>query len=305
VSFKVLAIIGPTASGKTGLALEVAAQLSALGKPVEIINADAMQLYAGMDIGTAKLPESQRQGIPHHLFDILTPAQEMTAVEYQRIARDKCLEILAANRTPMFVGGSMFYLAAALDNLDFAPTDAAIRSELEQLGQGIGALAMHEKLKLLDPVTADKIPSQNVRRVIRALEVIQITGESYASSLPEPSYWEPTLQIGIDLPREVLKDRISTRVEQMWEAGIVSEVQQLLKTSELGKTASMAIGYKQAIAELSGEMSSEEAKAETVALTNRYSRRQMSWFRRDKRIIWQSSGEHMTNQVMNLIRLEQ
>lgn len=305
MSFKVLAIIGPTASGKTGLALEVAAQLSALGKPVEIINADAMQLYAGMDIGTAKLPESQRQGIPHHLFDILTPAQEMTAVEYQRIARDKCLEILAANRTPMFVGGSMFYLAAALDNLDFAPTDAAIRSELEQLGQGIGALAMHEKLKLLDPVTADKIPSQNVRRVIRALEVIQITGESYASSLPEPSYWEPTLQIGIDLPREVLKDRISTRVEQMWEAGIVSEVQQLLKTSELGKTASMAIGYKQAIAELSGEMSSEEAKAETVALTNRYSRRQMSWFRRDKRIIWQSSGEHMTNQVMNLIRLEQ
>jgi tRNA dimethylallyltransferase len=305
VSFKVLAIIGPTASGKTGLALEVAAQLNALGKPVEIINADAMQLYAGMDIGTAKLPESQRQGIPHHLFDILTPAQEMTAVEYQRIARDKCLEILAANRTPMFVGGSMFYLAAALDNLDFAPTDVAIRSELEQLGQEIGALAMHEKLKQLDPITADKIPSQNVRRVIRALEVIQITGESYASSLPEPSYWEPTLQIGIDLPREVLKKRISMRVEQMWEAGIVSEVQQLLKTSELGKTASMAIGYKQAIAELGGEMSSEEAKAETVALTNRYSRRQMSWFRRDKRIIWQSSGEHMTNQVMNLIRLEQ
>jgi tRNA dimethylallyltransferase len=264
-----------------------------------------MQLYAGMDIGTAKLPESQRQGIPHHLFDILTPAQEMTAVEYQRIARDKCLEILAANRTPMFVGGSMFYLAAALDNLDFAPTDVAIRSELEQLGQEIGALAMHEKLKQLDPITADKIPSQNVRRVIRALEVIQITGESYASSLPEPSYWEPTLQIGIDLPREVLKKRISMRVEQMWEAGIVSEVQQLLKTSELGKTASMAIGYKQAIAELGGEMSSEEAKAETVALTNRYSRRQMSWFRRDKRIIWQSSGEHMTNQVMNLIRLEQ
>jgi tRNA dimethylallyltransferase len=164
---------------------------------------------------------------------------------------------------------------------------------------------MHEKLQLLDPITADKIPSQNVRRVIRALEVIQITGESYASSLPEPRYWEPTLQIGIDLPREVLKKRISMRVEQMWEAGIVSEVQQLLKTSELGKTASMAIGYKQAIAELSGEMSSEEAKAETVALTNRYSRRQMSWFRRDKRIIWQSSGEDMTNQVMNLIRLEQ
>jgi len=305
VSFRVLAIVGPTASGKTGLALEVAAQLTVLGRPVEIINADAMQLYAGMDIGTAKLPEAQRQGIPHHLFDILTPAQEMTAVEYQRVAREKCLEILASNKTPMFVGGSMFYLAAALDNLDFAPTDPLVRSELEQQGQEIGALAMHERLQQLDPITADKIPSQNVRRVIRALEVIQITGESYASSLPDPSYWEPTLQIGLDVPRELLKKRISSRVEKMWEAGIVSEVQQLLKAGELGKTASMAIGYKQAIAELNGEMTTEEAKAETVALTNRYSRRQMSWFRRDKRILWLSAGEDMTNQVMNLIRLEQ
>ena len=305
MSFKVLALIGPTASGKTGLALEVAAQLTAAGNPIEIINADAMQLYAGMDIGTAKLPESQRQGIPHHLFDILTPAQEMTAVEYQRVAREKCLEILSANKTPMFVGGSMFYLAAALDNLDFAPTDAAIRSELEQLGQEIGALAMHEKLQRLDPITAAKIPSQNVRRVIRALEVIAITGQSYASSLPEPSYWEPTLQIGIDLPRELLKQRIASRVEQMWEAGIVSEVQQLLKAGELGKTARMAIGYKQAIAELRGDMSTEDAKAETIALTNRYSRRQMSWFRRDKRIHWQSAGVHLSAEVMKLIRLEQ
>jgi len=305
VSFRVLAIVGPTASGKTGLALEVAAQLTALGRPVEIINADAMQLYAGMDIGTAKLPETQRQGIPHHLFDILTPSQEMTAVEYQRVAREKCLEIFASNKTPMFVGGSMFYLAAALDNLDFAPTDPLVRSELEQQGQEIGALAMHERLQQLDPITADKIPSQNVRRVIRALEVIQITGESYASSLPEPSYWEPTLQIGLDVPRELLKKRISSRVEQMWEAGIVSEVQQLLKAGELGKTASMAIGYKQAISELNGEMTTEEAKAETVALTNRYARRQMSWFRRDKRILWQPAGDHLTDEVMNLIKLEQ
>ena len=305
MSFSIVALVGPTASGKTGLALEVAAQLTAMGKPVEIINADAMQLYAGMDIGTAKLPESQRQGIPHHLFDILTPAQEMTAVEYQRVAREKCLEISAANKTPMFVGGSMFYLAAALDNLDFAPTDPVVRSELEQLGQEIGALAMHERLQRLDPVTAEKIPAQNVRRVIRALEVIAITGDSYASSLPEPSYWEPTLQIGIDVPRELLKERIAIRVAQMWEQGIVAEVEQLLKAGELGKTARMAIGYKQAIAELRGEMSAEEAQAETIALTNRYSRRQMSWFRRDKRIRWQTAGEKLTAEVMNLIRLEQ
>lgn len=305
MSFRVLALVGPTASGKTGLALEVAAQMTILGKPVEIINADAMQLYAGMDIGTAKLPESQRQGIPHHLFDILTPAQEMTAVEYQRVAREKCLEILAADKTPMLVGGSMFYLAAALDNLDFAPTDPEIRAELEDREQEIGALAMHERLKQLDPITADKIPSQNVRRVIRALEVIAITGESYASSLPEPSYWDPTLQIGLDVPRELLKSRISLRVEQMWADGIVSEVEELLKAGELGKTARMAIGYKQAIAQLRGEITAEEAMAETIALTNRYSRRQMSWFRRDKRIRWQAPGDNLSAEVLNLIRLEQ
>lgn len=305
MSFKVLALVGPTASGKTSLALDIAEKLAQTSEQVEIINADAMQLYAGMDIGTAKLAMAERRGIPHHLFDIITPAQEMTAVEYQRIARDKCLEIIAAGKIPMFVGGSMFYLAAALDNLDFAPTDALIRSELEQLGQEIGALAMHAKLRELDPITAEKIPSQNVRRVIRALEVIQITGDSYASSLPEPTYWQPTLQLGIDLPRELLKERILLRVEQMWAEGIVAEVENLLSQGELGKTARMAIGYKQAIAQLRGEMTEAEAKAETVALTNRYSRRQMSWFRRDKRIKWETAGEDLSASVMKLIRLAQ
>ena len=305
MSFRVLALVGPTASGKTSLALDIAEKLAQSSEQVEIINADAMQLYEGMDIGTAKLAKADRRGIPHHLFDILSPADEMTAVEYQRIARDKSLEILAAGKTPMFVGGSMFYLAAALDNLDFAPTDALIRSELEQLGQEIGALAMHEKLKQLDAVTAEKIPPQNIRRVIRALEVIQITGDSYASSLPEPSYWEPTLQVGIEVPREVLKQRILLRVEQMWAEGIVAEVESLLSQGELGKTAKMAIGYKQAIAQLKGEMTEDEAKAETVALTNRYSRRQMSWFRRDRRIQWESAGEDLSASVMKLIRLAQ
>lgn len=305
MSFKVLALVGPTASGKTSLALDISEKLAQTSEQVEIINADAMQLYAGMDIGTAKLAMAERRGIPHHLFDIITPAQEMTAVEYQRIARDKCLEIIAAGKIPMFVGGSMFYLAAALDNLDFAPTDALIRSELEQLGQEIGALAMHAKLRELDPITAEKIPSQNVRRVIRALEVIQITGDSYASSLPEPTYWQPTLQLGIDLPRELLKERILLRVEQMWAEGIVAEVENLLSQGELGKTARMAIGYKQAIAQLRGEMTEAEAKAETVALTNRYSRRQMSWFRRDKRIKWETAGEDLSASVMKLIRLAQ
>jgi tRNA dimethylallyltransferase len=164
---------------------------------------------------------------------------------------------------------------------------------------------MHAKLRELDPITAEKIPSQNVRRVIRALEVIQITGDSYASSLPEPTYWQPTLQLGIDVPRELLKERILLRVEQMWAEGIVAEVENLLSQGELGKTARMAIGYKQAIAQLRGEMTEAEAKAETVALTNRYSRRQMSWFRRDKRIKWETAGEDLSASVMKLIRLAQ
>jgi len=305
VSFRLLALVGPTASGKTSLALDLAERLAETSQEVEIINADAMQLYAGMDIGTAKLAPADRRGIPHHLFDILTPAQEMTAVEYQRIARDKCMEIIAAGKTPMFVGGSMFYLAAALDNLDFAPTDAQIRTELERLGQEIGPLAMHAKLEKLDSVTAEKIPPQNIRRVIRALEVIQITGDSYSSSLPEPSYWQPTLQIGIDVPRDLLKQRILLRVEQMWEQGIVAEVEELLSQGELGKTARMAIGYKQAIAQLRGEVSEADAKAETVALTNRYSRRQMSWFRRDKRIRWESAGDDLSALALKVIRLAQ
>ncbi len=303
MSFSVLALVGPTASGKTGLGLELAAALESLGRPVEIINADAMQLYAGMDIGTAKLSKAERENPPHHLFDVITPAQEMTAVEYQRIARETCEQILNAGKTPMFVGGSMFYLAAALDQLDFAPTDPGVRANLEQEAEQLGALAMHERLDKLDPVTAAKIPAQNIRRVVRALEVIAITGESYSSSLPEPRFWRPTLQIGIEVERELLKSRIHSRVQQMWQHGIVSEVEQLLGDGELGKTAKMAIGYKQAIAQLRGEMTEDEAKAETVALTNRYARRQMSWFRRDKRISWVRAEDQMLSEALKLIRL--
>ena len=303
MSFSLLAVVGPTASGKTALALELAAALEHSGQPVEIINADAMQLYAGMDIGTAKLSIAERSNPPHHLFDILTPAQEMTAVEYQRVARDTCQEIIARGKLPIFVGGSMFYLAAALDQLDFAPTDVQVRLRLEQESASAGAWAMHERLRKLDPVTADKIPAQNVRRVIRALEVIEITGESYASTLPEPRYWKPALQIGLAVDREELKRRILLRVEAMWQQGITREVEQLLAQGELGKTARMAIGYKQAIAQLNGELSQAEAMAETVALTNRYARRQMSWFRRDKRIGWISANEPLIPQALNLIRL--
>lgn len=301
----VLALLGPTASGKSGLALRLAAELEASGQSVEIINADAMQLYNGMDIGTAKLSAEERKTPPHHLFDIITPDQEMTAVEYQRIARNTCQAILDRGNIPMFVGGSMFYLAAALDNLDFAPTDPLVRSQLEEEAERLGALALHQRLSALDPITAAKIPAQNVRRVVRALEVISITGESYSSSLPEPAHWLSTLQIGIEVEREILKERIFHRVEQMWQQGILDEVEALLQSGNLGKTARMAIGYKQAIAQLAGEMTEFDAKAETVALTNRYARRQMSWFRRDQRTKWIPAVDEMLSHALKLIRLEQ
>lgn len=304
MSFSLISVVGPTASGKTSLAIALASELCRSGKPVEIINADAMQLYAGMDIGTAKLPQAERGGIPHHLFDVITPDAEMTAVAYKELARAKSESLLGQGITPMFVGGSMFYLAAALDNLDFAPTDLELRSRLEEESLRIGAMAMHDRLSQLDPITAGKIPAQNIRRVIRALEVIGITGEPYGSSLPEPVYWKPTLQIGIAVERELLKERIVQRVDQMWADGIVAEASELLRNQPLGKTARMAIGYKQAIAQLSGEMSESEAKAETVSLTQRYARRQMSWFRRDKRIKWISADGDLLEQAQDLIRLE-
>jgi tRNA dimethylallyltransferase len=234
------------------LAIELAQQLSQGGTKVEIINADAMQLYRGMNIGTAKLSEEDRGEIPHHLFDVLDPSQEMTAVEYQDMARDIVAQVLARGSVPLLVGGSMFYIAAAIDQLDFAPTDPDIRSALEREAEQAGSLNLHQRLSKLDPITAAKIPAQNVRRVIRALEVIAITGEPYSSSLPEPSYWRPTLQLGIEVEREVLKERIRLRVDQMWEQGILLETQTLMSQGEFSRTAKMAIGYKQAIEQLAG-----------------------------------------------------
>lgn len=303
MSSNLICLVGPTASGKSGLAIELAQQLSQGGTRVEIINADAMQLYRGMNIGTAKLPEEDRGEIPHHLFDVLDPSQEMTAVEYQDMARDVVAQVLARGSVPLLVGGSMFYIAAAIDQLDFAPTDPDIRSALERDAEQAGSLNLHQRLSKLDPITAAKIPAQNVRRVIRALEVIAITGEPYSSSLPEPSYWRPTLQLGIAVEREVLKERIRLRVDQMWEQGILLETQTLMSQGEFSRTAKMAIGYKQAIEQLAGRVSEAEAKFETVALTNRYARRQMSWFRRDRRITWLDGSQELLSQAVEQIRL--
>jgi tRNA dimethylallyltransferase len=303
--FEILAVLGPTASGKSSLAIEIALQLQREGQSVEIVNADAMQLYRHLDIGTAKLSESERLGVPHHLIDVFDPSEEVTAVQYQELARAKIQEIIARGNLPILVGGSMFYVSAALDGLDFAPTDSEIRARLEKEQELLGPLAMHEKLALLDPATAQKIPANNLRRVVRALEVIQITGEPYSSTLPEPQFWKPTLEIGISVEREELKRRIQLRAEAMWRKGLLEEVKALQDSEiQLGKTARVAIGYEQAIRQLAGELSEAEAISETVHLTARYARRQMSWFRRDKRIHWVDSAPDLLGQAMNRIRLE-
>lgn len=303
--FEILAVLGPTASGKSSLAIEIALQLQSEGQSVEIVNADAMQLYRHLDIGTAKLSESERLGVPHHLIDVFDPSEEVTAVQYQELARAKIQEIIARGNLPILVGGSMFYVSAALDGLDFAPTDSEIRARLEKEQELLGPLAMHEKLALLDPATAQKIPANNLRRVVRALEVIQITGEPYSSTLPEPQFWKPTLEIGISVEREELKRRIQLRAEAMWRKGLLEEVKALQDSAiQLGKTARVAIGYEQAIRQLAGELSEAEAISETVHLTARYARRQMSWFRRDKRIHWVDSAPDLLGQAMNRIRLE-
>lgn len=296
----VLAIVGPTASGKSKLGLDLAHELGNL----EIINADAMQLYRGMDIGTAKLGEQERQGVKHHLIDAVAIDQELTAVQYAELVSELLPDIWHRGAVPTLVGGSMFYLASALNQMDFAPTDADIRARLEAEAASQGTLNLHKRLSELDPLSAAQIPAQNTRRVVRALEVIEITGGPYSASLPEPIYRVPTIQLGIEVDREILRERIRNRVEQMWEQGILDEVQRLID-SGLGfsRTARMAIGYSQAIAQLEGRLSEKQAIEETINLTNRYARRQMSWFRRDKRIAWLDSQDNLTDQALERIRL--
>lgn len=300
---RVIAVVGPTASGKTSLALELAKHLATEGVTAEIVNGDAMQLYSHMDIGTAKISLQDRAGVPHHLFDIISPAQEMTAVEYQSLARAAFDEVQQRGATPLLVGGSMFYMAAALDELAFAPTDPEVRAKLEKEAEELGPGLLFDRLSRLDPETAKAIPAQNVRRVIRALEVIELTGEKYANALPEATYSRPTIALGIEVDRNLLKERIATRVHDMWASGLVDEARSLRPQFELSRTAAKAIGYAQAFRQLDGTATESEAIEETIQLTNRYARRQMSWFRRDKRILWLDAEKDLLQQAIERIRL--
>lgn len=279
----IVAIVGSTASGKTGLSLDLA---EALGG--EIVNTDAMQLYRGMDLGTAKLPPSQRRGIVHHLLDRLDVTQTATVSDFQGWGRDEITEIRGRDTTPVLVGGSALYTRAILDRFEFPGTDESLRRELEDELETAGIGALHQRLVDLDADAAAKIGPDNGRRIVRALEVIALTGRPYSASLPTPTYADPhTVQVGVDIDRPTLDARIATRVRDMYDDGLIEEVERLLDLGlERGQTARRAIGYREATAFLRGELGREEAIVQTQAATRRFARRQDGWFRKDPRVVW-------------------
>jgi tRNA dimethylallyltransferase len=285
---ELLCIVGPTGSGKSNLAIDIALDLAKQGVKAEIVNADAMQFYKGMDIGTAKISMSERAGITHHLLDWLEINEENTAARYQLEARRVIAKLIEDRVLPIVVGGSMLYIAALINTFEFPGRDEALRAQLEQDLIDQGPIAMHKRLELLDEVAASRIEPQNGRRTVRALEIVMITGEPFAASLPEQfESFLPVLEIGLNSAREHLVDRLATRVRGMWSAGLIEEVRGLIdKGIRDSKTASQAIGYAQALASIDGKISEEDAIEETILLTQRYARRQMSWFRRDPRINW-------------------
>jgi len=279
----IVAVVGATAAGKTSLSLDLA---EALGG--EIVNTDAMQVYRGMDIGTAKLPPAERRGIPHHLLDLLAVTEPATVAEFQQWARRVIAGLRAEGRPPVLVGGSALYTRAILDRFEFPGTDPAVRARLEEELAEVGEKALHDRLRALDPEAADRILVENGRRTVRALEVIELTGKPFSASLPTLEYADPaTVQIGVDIDRPTLDARIAQRVEEMFAEGFVAEVARLLEEGlEEGRTASMAIGYREVAAHLAGELSETEARERTTAATRRFARRQDAWFRKDPRIVW-------------------
>ncbi|MEW1549999.1 tRNA (adenosine(37)-N6)-dimethylallyltransferase MiaA [Streptomyces tsukubensis] len=283
---RVIAVVGPTAAGKSDLGVFLARELGG-----EVVNADSMQLYRGMDIGTAKLTVEERGGIPHHLLDIWDVTEAANVAEYQRLARAEIDRLLAEGRTPVLVGGSGLYVRGAVDTLDFPGTDPAVRARLEGELDESGPGALHARLAAADPEAARAILPGNGRRIVRALEVIEITGKPFTANLPRHESVYDTVQIGVDVARPELDERIARRVDVMWDAGFVDEVRALEKQGlRDGLTASRALGYQQILAALAGECTEEEAREATVRTTKRFARRQDSWFRKDPRVHWLSGA---------------
>lgn len=276
----VVAVVGPTATGKSDLGLALA---EALGG--EVVNADAMQLYRGMDVGTAKLSPAERRGIPHHQLDVLDVEQDATVAAYQRDARGDVAAVHARGGRVVVVGGSGLYVRALLDRLEMPPTDPQVRARLEERAVREGPGLLHDALAAADPDAASRIDRANTRRIVRALEVIEITGRRYSATLPDHATYEvPALQIGLDLARAVLDTRIEARVDRMWAGGLVAEAAAL--GPRMGRTAARAVGYAQVLAMLAGETDEAGARGATVIATRRLARRQMTWFGRDPRVHW-------------------
>ena len=300
VDTPIVAVVGFTASGKTGLSLDLA---EALGG--EVVNTDAMQVYRGMDIGTAKLPADQRRGIRHHLLDLLEVTEPLTVADFQDRARAVIAQLRSSGTTPVLVGGSALYTRAILDRFEFPGTDEEIRARLEAELADLGAAELHRRLTELDPDAAAKISPDNGRRIVRALEVVELTGEPYSANLPTMEYADPaTVQVGLAIDRPTLDARIEQRVHEMFAAGFVAEVEHLLGQGLAdGRTASRAIGYREVAAHLAGELTLDEALERSVIATRQFARRQDAWWRKDPRITWVPyDGADRVGQALQSIR---
>ena len=296
---KTIVICGATATGKSDLAVSLAQEIGG-----EIINADSMQIYKGMDIGTAKLTESERAGIAHHLLDVLEVSEDATVAWYQGLARAAVTEIHNRSKHAIIVGGTGLYIKSILDDLNFPDTDAAVRQKLTEEAKEFGIVQLFQRLELLDPAAAAAIDRQNERRVIRALEVIEITGKPFTANLPreDSSLYPEALQFGLVMDREKLGERVEARVDLMWQMGFVAEVDRLIADGILeATTARRALGYSQIIAMRNGEITEDVAIEETKRATRQYVRRQETWFSRDARINWISPVQPRLETVLNKI----
>jgi tRNA dimethylallyltransferase len=294
---RVVAVVGPTATGKSALGVALAKALQG-----EVVNADSMQLYRGMDIGTAKLSPAEQEGVAHHLLDIWPVTRTASVADYQRLARDRVAEMLARGVTPVVVGGSGLYVRALLDDMEFPGTDPALRDTLEHELAAVGPAALHARLAASDPAAAEAILPTNGRRIVRALEVITLTGRPFTAALPSYDSVYDAVQIGLDLPLEVLDERVVDRVGRMFAHGLVEEVRRLEADGlRAGVTASRALGYQQVLAMLDGRLTEEQARAETATATRRFVRRQRSWFGRDPRVHWLSPGPELLERAMETV----
>ncbi|AWB92701.1 tRNA (adenosine(37)-N6)-dimethylallyltransferase MiaA [Aeromicrobium chenweiae] len=298
---RVVAVVGPTASGKSSLAVQVARRLGR----AEVVNVDSMQLYRGMDVGTAKPSQAERGGVVHHLFDVLDVSETASVAEFQGWARAAIADCHARGVTPVLVGGSALYVRAVLDRLEFPGTDPAVRSRWAAALESRGAEALHGELARLDPAAAEQIQPSNDRRLVRALEVIELTGEPFPATMPgHESIYDGLVMLGLDVPRDVLDRRLAQRVDVMWADGFVDEVRRLLPLGLAeGRTASRALGYQQILAFLRGEMTEDEAREATVTGTRKFARRQDRLFRKDPRIHWLPyDAEDLVDRAMEQVR---